>query len=342
MTIRTKVLSNVSLFQLIAAVNQRNEEIDDESRRHVETKHHAFTRQGFHLTPKARDQYRQINSQLSKLKLEYRRNLTEDNEGLWFTRDELAGISADLIASLRQSQDENEGKLFLTFKTPHVYPVLRYAISARTRERVYVGNDNRCEANVELFRRIVVLRDQAARLLGFENHAAFRLGDRMIRDSRYVMGFLRDLRMRMEGIGRRELEKLKKLKRRDLEGRGEVYDGKFHHWDLGFYNRMMLDERMVDHTLLSEWFALEDTIGEMMGIYQHLFDIIFEEVRDGEAVGIACKHIDLIWHEDVKLYLVSNSHNHGGDVLGYIYMDLFPRPGKHGHCSNFNLWPVGT
>ena len=48
---------------------------------------------------------------------------------------------------------------------------------------------------------------------------------------------------------------------------------------------------------------------------------------------------DISWHEDVKIFSVWDDEGEGGGFVGYLYLDLHPRPGKYGHAANFSLQP---
>jgi metallopeptidase MepB len=48
---------------------------------------------------------------------------------------------------------------------------------------------------------------------------------------------------------------------------------------------------------------------------------------------------DIAWHEDVKIFSVWDDEGEGGGFVGYLYLDLHPRPGKYGHAANFSLQP---
>jgi metallopeptidase MepB len=108
----------------------------------------------------------------------------------------LEGVPKDVLSGLEKGKGENKGMLRLTFKYPDFIPTLRYAKNSETRKRFYIANENKCNQNVPLFKEAIVLCDKAARLLGYLNHAAFRIEDKMTKKPEIVDTFLGDLRSR--------------------------------------------------------------------------------------------------------------------------------------------------
>ena len=332
------------VFKLVDAALKKNESLDPESRRLLEKEHKDYIRNGLGLPagPK-RDRFKDIKKRLSQISIEFQKNLNEENEGLWFTREELDGVPEDVLSALKKGEGENEGKLWLTFKYPDLFPTMKYANNPDVRKKVSIANENKCNQNIPLFREAIVLRDEAARLLGYPNHAAFRIEDKMAKTPETVDRFLGDLRTRLAAGGEKELKSLLELKKTDLESRSQTFDGRYYLWDHRYYDRLMLEkEYSLDHQLISEYFPLQNTIQGMLKIFEELFGMVFVELtgKDRDAVASSGKGSDIVWHEDVQVFSVWDDAGEGSGFIGYLYLDLFPREGKYGHAANFNLQPV--
>lgn len=334
------------VYNLVDAVVKKGEELDPESKRLLEKDHKAYIRNGLGVPagPK-RDRFKEIKKRLSELSIQFQKNLNEENGGLWFKPEELDGVPEDLVSSWEKGTGENEGKIRLTFKYPDLFPTLKYAKNAETRKRVFVENENKCNDNVPLFREAIVLRDEAARILGYKNHAEFRIEDKMAKTPKTVNDFLGDLRTRLAPGGKKEVEKLLALKKEDMEGRGKVksFDGKYYLWDHRYYDTMMLQkEYSLDQEKIAEYFPLETTIRGMLQIFEEIFGLAFVEItgEDRDAIAASGKGSDIVWHEEVQVFSVWDDESEGNGFVGYLYLDLFPREGKYGHAANFNLQPV--
>ncbi|KAI4743271.1 metallopeptidase MepB [Aureobasidium sp. EXF-12298] len=328
------------MFELVDAVVKKNKDLEAEDKRLLERYQRNFLRNGLGVTTEKRERFKEIQKQLHQLASDFEKNLRDGNKGVWFELEELAGLPSDLASSLTRGTGEHDGKVLLPFGFPHVSTVLKYATNSETRRVYYTAYDNRCPKNISAFKEIMVLRQESAQLLGYANHAAFRIEDKMAKTPDAVMGFLDDLHSRLSARVKAEVDELKILKSQDLEARGEVSDGKMYLWDQPFYNRMMLEkESSIDRQQVAEFFPLETTVTGVLGIFSHLFGLVFEEIvgEDKDALSSTGQGGDLVWQEDVQMYAVWDDEKEGGAFVGYLYLDLYPRSGKYGGMCNMNL-----
>jgi metallopeptidase MepB len=327
------------VFKLVDAVLKKGEKLDSESQRLLEKEHKGFVRNGLNIPAgPQRERFKEIKKKLSELGIAFSKTLNEETGGNWFTKEELKGVPDDVLSLLKKEGD----KYFLTYKYPDLFPSLMYGVNASVRKTIFVGNENKCNSNVPLFREAIILRDEAARLLGYPNHAAFRIEDKMAKTPKTVDDFLGDLRTRLSQGGLDEIEKLKKMKKEDVESRGEKFDDHYFLWDHRFYDRLMGEkDYQLDQQLIAEYFPLGSTIRGMLEIFEHLFGLHFVEIigDDRDTVSPSGKGNDIVWHDEVQVFSVWDDEGEGSGFVGYLYLDLFPREGKYGHAANFNLQP---
>ncbi|KAH6666274.1 putative Saccharolysin [Halenospora varia] len=333
------------IFKLVDAAYNKKESLDPESQRLLEKERKSYIRNGLGIEKgEKRDRFKEIKKRLSMIQIEFQKNLNEENGGIWFTRKELEGVPEDTLDTFEKGTGDNEGKLRFSFKYPDLFPTLKFALDPETRKKVFIENENKCNQNVPLFKEAVVLRDEAARLLGYKDHASFRLEDKMAKTPETVNDFLNDLRTQLAPGGAKEVEHLKGIKTADLKARGleASNDGNYYLWDSRFYDRMMVEKEFsIDEQKIAEYFPLQKTIEGMLGIFEELFGFVFVEVGAEERTKISetGKGEDIAWHEDVKIFSVWDDDEEGGAFVGYLYLDLHPRPGKYGHAANFSLQP---
>ena len=130
-----------------------------------------------------------------------------------------------------------------------------------------------------------MLRDEAARLLGYPDWASFRIEDKMAKTPKTVTDFLGDLKVQLTPGGVKETKHLLEIKAADLKSRGldASYDGKYYLWDARFYGRMMIEKEFaIDEQKIAEYFPLQSTIERMLKIFEELFGFVFVEINKEE------------------------------------------------------------
>ena len=331
------------IFQLVDEVFKKQKDdqnLDAESRRLLEKDHKGYIRMGLGIPAgPQRDRFKAIKKRLSELSITFLKNLNEEQGGLWFTPEELDGVPQDVIGNLKTGDNgtPHEGKLWLTFKYPDLFPTQQYCKNAKVRHQVFVANENKCNQNIEPFKEAIVLRDEAARLLGYPNHATFRIEDKMAKTPKTVDDFLGDLRTRLAPGGEKEIDELKQLKKAETSNAD-----KYFLWDHRFYDTLMLEkDYQLDQNLIAEYFPLQTSIEGMLNIFEQLFGLAFVRLEgaDRDSISPSGRGQDIVWHPDVQVFSVWDSEDQGGGFVGYLYLDLHPRDGKYGHAANFNLQP---
>ena len=331
------------IFKLVEEVYNKQKDdanLDGESRRLLEKDYKGYVRMGLGIPAGPdRDRFKAIKKRLSEIGITFQKNLNEESGGLWLTHEELKGVPEDVVGGLKKGETgtSNEGKVFLTFKYPDLFPTQKYCKNAETRHQVLVANENKCNQNAQLFKEAIVLRDEAARLLGYPDHATFRIEDKMAKTPKIVNEFLGDLRTRLAPGGLKEIQKLKQLKK----GETGAAD-KYFLWDHRFYDTLMLErEYQLDQQRIAEYFPLQTSIQGMLDIFERLFGLVFVKIEgaDRNAISETGKGDDIAWHPDVQVFSVWDDDGEGNQFVGYLYLDLHPRDGKYGHAANFNLQP---
>lgn len=104
---------------------------------------------------------------------------------------------------------------------------------------------------------------------------------------------------------------------------------------------MVEQEYSIDENAIAEYFPLKSTVAGMLRIFEQLFGLVFVELtpEDRKRLSPTGKAEDIAWHEDVIIFSVWDDESEGDGFVGYLYLDLHPRPGKYGHAANFSLQP---
>ena len=186
----------------------------------------------------------------------------------------------------------------------------------------------------------MLLRDEAARLLGYPDHATLRIEGRMAKTPMAVNNLLNDLRARLAPLAAKELNQFLEAKRKECEARNLPFDGNLYYWDLPFYASMITkQEHDLDDKKIAEYFPLDPSITGMLSLFGELFGIVFARLtaEDLERISPTGVAKDVMYHPDTIMFSVWNNEPEGNDFLGYLYIDAHPREGKYRHTANFPL-----
>lgn len=283
-----------------------------------------FRLSGVALEEPERSRYREIGVELSRLSTEFS-NAVLDATDAWHEHitDErdLAGVPESGRAVLRQyAKEQNLDGYLVTLKQPSVQAVLTYADNRGLRERVYWAYQTRASDqgpqaskfdNSERIERIMALRYEAAKLLGFNNAAEESLATKMAGTPTQVMEFLHDLATRAKPVARTELNRLREFATQELK-----LDN-LESWDVGYASEKLRQrEYDLDEEQLKPYFPLPAVMEGLFGLTQRLYGISLR-VREGVDV----------WHPDVRYYDVLDTD---GRVFAGAYVDLYARTGKRG------------
>ncbi|HXS73243.1 MAG TPA: M3 family metallopeptidase [Rhodanobacteraceae bacterium] len=283
-----------------------------------------FRLSGVALEEPARTRFREIANELSQLSTDFA-NAVLDASDAWHEHitDErdLAGIPESGRAVLREYAREHELEGFLvTLKQPSVQAVLTYADNRELRERVYWAYQTRASDqgpgagkfdNSVRIEKIVALRHEAARLLGFENAAEESLATKMATSPQTVLDFLHDLVRRAKPVAQRELDELRAY------ARDTLHIENLEAWDVGYAAEKLRRARYrLDEEELKPYFPAPAVIGGLFGLAEKLYDIHLH-AREGVDV----------WHPDVRYFDVRDAQ---GRTIAGCYLDLYARTGKRG------------
>ncbi|XP_041360068.1 thimet oligopeptidase-like [Gigantopelta aegis] len=315
------------VFGSVLVFKERNKDkTSAEAQRYVDRLIKLGKRNGLHLPQTVQDQIKEIKKRLSDLSIDFSKNLNEENTILEFTKDELVGLPEDFIKTLEKA--EPSGKLKVTLKYPHYFPCMKKCRNPETRKKMETAFNSRCiKENTKILEELTKLRHKKAQLLGFPTHAAFVLDMRMAKTPEAVKSFQEVLTKKLQPLKEAEMKLFLEYKQEECKRYGYEFDNKINYWDYRYYMTMTEEKKYaVDHNKLKEFFPMEVVTKGLLGIYQDLLGLKFTKMKGVET-----------WQADVTMYSVTDVANN--NLLGYFYLDLFPREGKYGHASCFGLQP---
>ncbi|RMJ18098.1 hypothetical protein CDV36_002207 [Fusarium kuroshium] len=324
-----------SLVKAVYEKHQRGEEVlDDESAYTLFKTHRAYQNTGAGIQDEAlREKYMAAVEERNQVLVAARKTISESDEGIYFSRDELAGVPSSILDAMALNEDGT--KLKVTFKKGHLISVMKHAINARTRKALLTAKEQRFPENVARLERAVELRNSTARMLGFKTHAALKMEDKMAKNVESVVARLERLRTELKPLAEEEMKTLYGIKKTYIKDHGTDEDSddasRLNAWDWAFYARILEKERYsVDSLLISEYFEVNHSLKGMLGIFEELFGMVFIPT-DAPT-----------WQKDVTVYEAWDSEEQGGGFLGYLYLDLYAREGKYSGAHSSLIQPGFT
>jgi peptidyl-dipeptidase Dcp len=311
-----------ALFQKRATLG-----LDPEQLRLLERTHASFVRQGAALAPEAQERVGAINRELSSLFAEFnKRLLADENTANFIEREEdLAGLTPvlrDAAASAAAARGK-PGQWAVVNTRSSVDPFLTFSANRALRERVYRAFKNRGDngdANDtnELIGKIVPLRAERAKLLGFPTHAHFRMDDTMAGDPERAQELM--MRVWPAAVARVREEVADMQAIADREGAKITIEP----WDYLYYAEKVRRERYaLDVDEVRQYFQLDNLVAGAFFMAGQLYGLSFEEITGTVPV----------FHPDVRVFEVKDGD---GSHRGLFYLDNFARPGKRS-----GAWALG-
>jgi peptidyl-dipeptidase Dcp len=322
---------NAKLFARIKIIYDKRKEsnFDPQQIRVVEKYYRDFERRGANLPKEQQDLLRKINEELSMLSLKFGNNLlAETNKNFKLVIDnkaDLDGLPDDVISAAAEAaeKDGSKGKWLFTLAKPSLIPFLQYAKNRALREKIYRGyfmrgNNDNANDNKAILADIVRLRAEKAKLLGYENYAAYVIDDNMAKTPATVDAFLDKLMVASLPVAKAELSEMQKIA--DSEG-GNF---KLKSWDWWYYSEKLRKLKYdLDENELKPYFSLENVRNGMFAVAGKLYGITFTKVTNLP-----------VYYKDVETFEVKEAD---GSHLGILYLDYYPRESKSGGawCTDF-------
>ncbi|BAU32911.1 M3 family metallopeptidase [Microcella alkaliphila] len=310
---------DAALFARIDTLHSRLDELDltDEQRYLIERRHTEMSLAGAGLDDTAKARLGELNSRLSTLTTKFEKNLLADTNDLAVVVDDVAeldGLTSGEIAACAQAAADRglDGKYLVSLVLPTGHPYLASLTNRELRERIMAASRARGgrggeHDNREVLLEIVRLRAERARLLGFDNHAAFVAADQTAKTPENIAAMLEKLAPAAAQNARAEQDKLEALAGHPIEA---------HDW--AFYSeKVRAAEFDVDTAALRPYFEAERVLQKgVFAAATQVFGITFTE------------RIDLVGYTDgVRVFEV---HNEDGSELGLYLLDLYTRDAKRG------------
>jgi len=307
---------NPALFARLDAVHEKRHGLglSPEELRVLERYHLDFVRAGARLIGAARDRFAAIGEKLATLATQFSQNVLADEQAylLPLQEHQLAGLPEGLRASAAATARARgaDAPYAVTLSRSEVESFLQFAEDRDLRETLFRAFQARGKDNGPVIAEMVALREEKARLLGYESFAAFKLDDSMAGTPARARALLEEVWVPARARALAERDALQALVAEE--------GGNFHlaPWDWRYYAEK-LRARLYDfdESALRPYFALERMIEAAFFTAGKLFGVSFRPRTDIP-----------VYHSDVRVWEVERESK----VIGLFYGDYFARASKQG------------
>jgi oligopeptidase A len=276
---------------------------------------------GAELPEEKKTRFAEIQEKQAALSTRFSENVldaTNDYALFVDNESELSGLPQDVkqAAKAAAEKDGKPGYKF-TLHFPSYFPLLQYADNRKLRETIYRANVTKASElgtkpewdNSKIIDELLQLRDEEARILGYNNFAEVSLVPKMAETPQQVIGFLEDLAKRARPFAEKDLAELSAFAKEEL-GIDALQA-----WDVAYASEKLREKRYAfSEQEVKEYFPEPKVVEGLFRVVQSLFKV---EIKSDTSPA---------WHKDVKFFRIERK----GQLIGQFYLDLYARQGKRG------------
>ena len=301
-------------------VNRKIWNLSTEDSRLLQNTYNSFFDKGANLSPQNKDRYREISTELNLLELQFNHNLLRDEscfELLLTDEKDIAGLPKNVLeAAVAEAKNRDQEGWLFTLSNPSYVPFMRDASNRERREQMYmaktnVGNNNNEYDNKETVKKIVNIRLEIARMMGFRNYGEYVLKDRMAKNEDNVIDFLQQLLDYYKSLAVNEYNMIQGF----VSGRENVDNFTVMPWDWSYYSEKYKSLHFdINDEITRPYFELERVKQGIFSLATKLYGLSF---RENKKITV--------YNPEVTAYEVFDRRGH---FLAVLYTDFYQRPTK--------------
>jgi peptidyl-dipeptidase Dcp len=322
------ILLDPALFARVDSLYRRRAslKLDPESLQLLERYHVMFVRAGARLSETDKARLRELNEQISSLMTQFKQNVlkaSKDGAVVVDSVAELDGLSPEQIGAAERAAAARNltGKWVIPLQNTTNQPSLARLKNRALREKIYKASSERASGgaadNNTVVAKLVTLRAERARLLGYPNHAAYQLEDESAATPAAVKQILTHIAPAALAAAKRDAEEMQKII--DTEAaRDHQQPFKLQPWDWAYYAEALRKARYdFDEAQVAPYFELDRVLNDGVFYAAHeLYGLTFKERKDLP-----------VYQPDVRVFEV---FDRDGTLLALFLGDYFARDNKQG------------
>ena len=281
---------------------------------------------GVGLVGEPKKRFNEIEQELSKISTTFSNNVldaTKAFELVLTTKDEIVGLPDHVLELTSQAFNQSKkdattastpktGPWKFTLDMPSYIPFMEFSVRRDLREKMYRAYVTRASSgvndNTAHMHRILELRSEKAKILGFDNFASMSLSTKMAPGVDAVYKLLSELQEPSLKTGRKEMDGLTEFAKK--KGCNDAIVD----WDVPYWAERMKEEQFdFKEEELIPYFPMPVVLDGLFALCKKVFGITVR-ASDGEAP---------VWHKDVRFFTIKNAAD--ADIAAF-YLDPYSRP----------------
>ena len=303
----TQLSQNIEIYNAFKKIQEKEQNsLNIEQKRVLFLNIQNFELSGAHLDEQTKQRLQEINITLSELSNEFSQNLLDATNAYSYIitdKKDIEGLPQSEIETA-QFEENGEIKYKITLQMPSYIAYMTYGKNRNIREELYRAYVSRAPENADVIDKILLLREEMSKLLGFENYAQYSLATKMAKDEKSVLHFLDELLDKAIPQAKQECKQLENIAPHKLQSH-----------DTSYYAEVLKKEQyQIDEEEYRPYFEQQNVVNGLFTFLHKLFDIKFEKIEEK------------LWHEKASAYMVYEHDK----LKAKIYLDLEARESKRG------------
>ena len=322
---------NEKLFARVKSVYDSRESLTltPEEAKILQNTYDRFVNSGAELSDEDKAKLRELNKEISMLQLEFSQNLLYETNNTFVVAEsleEMKGLpQANIDAAAKMANENGQpGKWMFNMQRPSCNPVLQYCENRELRRKVYEayynrGNQDNDHDSKAICAKLVALRLEKAKLMGYNNYAEMALKNRMASTPEAVYDLLMQVWEPAVAKAKEEIEDIRAEIRKD----GKDFEPAG--WDYMYYlDRAKKAKFAVDEEEIRSYLEINNVMQGIFHVAGKLYGLTFKEITaEVPSYEPTAKAFEVI--------------DRDGKLLSIFYSDNFTRESKNAGawCTSF-------
>ena len=322
---------NEKLFARVKSVYDSRESLTltPEEAKILQNTYDRFVNSGAELSDEDKAKLRELNKEISMLQLEFSQNLLHETNNTLVVAEsleEMKGLpQANIDAAAKMANENGQpGKWMFNMQRPSCNPVLQYCENRELRRKVYEayynrGNQDNDHDSKAICAKLVALRLEKAKLMGYSNYAEMALKNRMASTPEAVYDLLMQVWEPAIAKAKEEIEDIRAEIRKD----GKDFEPAG--WDYMYYlDRAKKAKFAVDEEEIRSYLEINNVMQGIFHVANKLYGLTFKEITaEVPSYEPTAKAFEVI--------------DRDGKLLAIFYSDNFTRESKNAGawCTSF-------